>query len=131
MPPVRQRREHIGGRQHLEAMALEVEVRDHLQVQQAHQVGEHREGEARHDLLRDRGAADHVAPLQHQRVEPRLCEISTAGEPVVPAADHDRVVFFRHSIPQRRPASPPARGYMSESRGQAQRVVELEFRRMW
>jgi hypothetical protein len=36
----------------------------------------------------------------------------------MPAADHDRVVFFRHSIPQRA-APPPARRYKRVSRADA------------
>ena len=45
-----------------------------------------------HQLLGDRGAADEVPPLEDQRAQPRLGEVAGVDQPVVAAADHDRVV---------------------------------------
>ena len=44
------------------------------------------------ELLGDRRAADEVAALEDQRLEARLREVGAVDEPVVAAADDDRVV---------------------------------------
>ena len=92
-----ERAEEIVGGQDLEAELRELELADHLRVQQAHDVGEDREGEARHDLLGHGGAADDVAALEDERLQPRLGEVGAADQAVVPAADDDRVVDLRHA----------------------------------
>jgi hypothetical protein len=91
-----ERTEEVAGRQHLEAELGQLQFADHLGMQQAHDVGEDREGEAGHDLLRDRRAADHVAALQHQRLDPRLGQVGAAGQTVVATPDDDRVVALGH-----------------------------------
>jgi hypothetical protein len=51
-----------------------------------------RSAEARRELLGDAGAADDVAALEHQRPHPAAREVERGDEPVVPAADDDRIV---------------------------------------
>ena len=65
---VERRRHH----QRQEAVLDQVELVDDLRPQQAQRVGERREREAGHQLLGDRGAADQVALLEHQRAQPGL-----------------------------------------------------------
>ena len=76
-------------------MTRQVEVADDLGTEQAHDVGEDRELEAREDLLGDRRAADQVAALEHEHRSPGAREVRRGDEPVVPAADDDRVVPVR------------------------------------
>ena len=66
-------------------------------MQQAHQIAEDGELEAGHDLLRHRGAADHVPALEHERLQAGASEIGAAGQPVVAAPDDDGVVALRHA----------------------------------
>ena len=94
-----ERTEHVGGGQHLEAVAAEIEVGDHLRVQQAHQVAEHAEPEAGDDLLGDRGPADHVAALEHDGAQSRAREVAAAHESVVAATEDDGVVAVGHWNP--------------------------------
>ena len=84
---VERRRHH----QRQEAVLDQVELVDDLRPQQAQRVGERREREARHQLLGDRGAADEVVLLQHQRAQPGLAEVRRVGEAVVAATHDDRV----------------------------------------
>ena len=60
--------------------------------QQAHDVAEDREPEAREDLLGDGRAAEHVALLEDERLHPGAGEVGGADEAVVAATDDDRVV---------------------------------------
>ncbi len=92
---VRHRRERAVERQDLEAMPRQVELADDLRPQQRDHVRADRELEAREYLFRDRGAADHVPPLEHQHLAPRPRQVGGVDEPVVPAADDDHVVV-RH-----------------------------------
>src|SRR5690606_28164291 len=84
---------------HLEAELPQFELADDLRVKQAHDIGKDRELEARHDLVRDGGAAQNVAPLENERLEPRLCQIRATGQTVVSAANDDDVVIRRHNRP--------------------------------
>ena len=52
--------------------------------QQAQGVGERREREAGHELLGDRGAADEVALLEHQRAQAGLGEVAGVVSPLWP-----------------------------------------------
>ena len=89
---VRHRRERAVERQDLEAVPGQVELADDLGPQQRDDVGADRELEAREDLLGDRGAAEHVPPLEHEHLAPRAGEIGGVDEAVVAAADDDDVV---------------------------------------
>src|SRR5689334_5306501 len=91
------RRERAVERQDLEAVPRQVEVADDLGPQKRDDVGADREAEAGEDLLGHRGAAEHMAPLEHEDLLARAREIGGVNEPVVPAADHDDVVARAHS----------------------------------
>ena len=95
---VRHRRERAVERQQLHAVARQIELADDLRPQQRHDVRADRELEAGKDLFGDGGAAEHVPPLEHQHLPPRPRQIGGAGQPVVAAADDDRVVFQRTGI---------------------------------
>ena len=95
---VRQRQEVVEPALHdAQAVPREIEIGDHLRLQQRHRVRRDRIAEPRMELLGHRRAADHVAPFEHGDLQPRLGEISRADEAVVAAADQDRVaVVGRH-----------------------------------
>ena len=73
-------------------MLRQLEVPDDLRAEQADDVAEDREAEAREDLLGDGGAAEHVALLEDQCLQPGTGEIGRADETVVATTDDDRVV---------------------------------------
>jgi hypothetical protein len=50
---------------------------------------------ARKGLLRDAGAADDAAPLEHQDALPGAREVARGHQPVVAGADHDGVIARR------------------------------------
>ena len=77
-------------------MLAQLEVAHDLGVQQAHDVGEHREGKARNHFLRHRGSAQDVAALEHQRAQPGLRQVGAAGQSVVAATDDDHIVHLCH-----------------------------------
>ena len=56
------------------------------------------EAEAGHDLLGHRGAAEHVARLQDEGLQAGAGEVRRAHQPVVAAADDDRVVALGHVL---------------------------------
>ena len=91
---VERRRHH----QRQEAVLHEVELVDDLRPEQAQGVRERRELEPGHQLLGDRRAPDAVVLLEHQGAQPRLREVRRVGEPVVAAADDDRVVLVAHAF---------------------------------
>ena len=80
-------------------MFRKLELADDLGPQQRHDVGEHREAEPGDDLLGEGCAAEEVTTLEHQDLEPGSGEVGRVHQPVVAAADHDRVVPLRHSDP--------------------------------
>src|SRR5215470_6540922 len=47
-------------------------------------------------MLAHRISADHPAPLEHERVKPGPGEVSRGHQPVMPAADYDRIPLLRH-----------------------------------
>ena len=59
------------------------------------------------DLFGDGGAAEHVPALEHEHLASRAGQVGGAGQPVVPAADDDRVVTHRRNYLSAR--SPSAR----------------------
>ena len=93
-------------------MPRQLQIRDHLRIEQRHRVARHRIAEARMKLFRDRRAADDIAPLQHQHLQPGLSQIRRANEPVMAPADDDNVVQARLPPPSWPSAaqkqSPPA-----------------------
>ena len=106
LPPMPERRERAVERQDVEAVRGQVELADDLGPQQRHDVREDREPEAREDLLGHRRAAEHVAPLEDDGLQPRAREIGGADQAVVAAADHDRVVALAKA--REPPGSPHA-----------------------
>ena len=78
-------------------MPRQLELADDLRPQQAHDVGEDREAEAREHLLAPGRAADALAALEHQHLAPGTREVRGASEAVVSAADDDGVVSLHAS----------------------------------
>ena len=90
---VQHRGERAVERQDLEAVPRQVEVADDLRAEERDDVGADRVLEARIDLLGDRRAAEHVAPLEHEHLAPRAREIRRVHQAVVAAADDDDIVI--------------------------------------
>ena len=76
-----------------EPMIGEFQVRDDLRVEQADRVGRHRIAETGVEFLGHRGAADHLAALDHLHAQTFHREIGRAGETVMPGADDNDVCF--------------------------------------
>ena len=76
-----------------QAVIGQLQVGDDLRIEQAHGVGRDRIAEAGMKFLRHRGAADHLAALDHLHAQARHREIGRAGEAVMPRADDDDVGF--------------------------------------
>ena len=93
------RRQRAVERQQLHAVARQIEVADDLGPQQRHNVGSDGELEAGKNLFGDGGAAEHMTPLEHQHLASGARQIRRAGQAVVPAPDHDRVVTHRLNYP--------------------------------
>ena len=89
---VRHRRERAVERQDFEAVSRQIEVADDLRPQQRHDVRADRELEAGKDFFGDGGAAEHVAPLEHEDLPARAREVGGGGQPVVASADDDGVI---------------------------------------
>ena len=84
-----ERRRHEDGH---EAVLDEIEVLYDVRPQKAEGIREGREPEAGPQLLGDRGAADQVALFEDQGPEAPSSQVGAVHQPVVDAADHDRVV---------------------------------------
>ena len=84
-------------------MLRQLELADDLGAEQADDVARDAEPEAGEDLLGDRGAAEHVALLEDERLQAGPGEVGGADEPVVTAADDDRVVALCHVLLRRAP----------------------------
>jgi hypothetical protein len=87
----------------LQPVARQIKEAKNLRPQQRADIGAGRIGEAGIDLFRHRGAADLLAPFQHQDLQlvgavllPTLGEIGGAGEAIMAAADDDRVIALLH-----------------------------------
>ncbi len=92
----------IAGR-HLVAVAAQIELGDHELVEQPDDVGAGGDEEA---VVLERpldraGAAELLAPLQHEHRLAGPGQIGGRGEPVVPAADDDRVPIARGQLGDR------------------------------
>jgi hypothetical protein len=72
-------------------MIGQLEIGNDSGVEQADRVGRDRIAEAGVKFLRHRGAADHLAPVDHAHAQARAGEIGRAGEAVMPRADDDDV----------------------------------------
>ena len=93
---VRQRSEGALERQDGEPVTREVQFADDIRAHQADHVREHAVLEARKDLLGDGGASQQRPRFEHAYVEARAGQVGRVHEAVVPAADHDHVVFACH-----------------------------------
>ncbi len=100
-----QRREGAVQRQDVQAVLGQVEIADDLGSQQADHVAGDREAEARHDLLGDGGATQHVPALEHQGLHPGPRQVRGGDEPVVASTDDHRVVALRHATLQSGPGA--------------------------
>ena len=78
-------------RRHLEAVAGQPEIVDHLRAHHAGDVGGGRGAETRGDLLGDAGAADHVAPFEDAGAQAGARQQTGGHQAVVAAADDQRV----------------------------------------
>ena len=79
-------------------MPRQLQVADDLGPKQRDDVAEDGEPEAREDLLGDRGAAQHVALLEDERLQAGPREVGGADQAVVATADDDRVVRPGHPV---------------------------------
>jgi hypothetical protein len=75
-----------------QAALVEAHVAPDRAAQHAQHVGAAGAVEAGGELLGDAGAADDVAPLEHQRAHPRSRQVEGGDEAVVATADDDRAV---------------------------------------
>ena len=89
---VEHRRERAVERQNLEAVARQIQFADDLRAKQRHDVRTDREPEAGKHLFGDGGAAEDVPALDHQHLAPGSRQVRGGRQPVVPAADDDRVI---------------------------------------
>ena len=95
------------------AVALELELGDHHRVEQADDVGAGADHEALvgERALERAGAAELLAALEHEHRAAGPGEVGGGGEPVVAAADDDRVPVARGELgDRRRQADAPKRG---------------------
>ena len=72
-----------------QAVVPELQIVDHLALQQVADVGAGGDAEAREQLLGDAGSADEAAPFQHQHVSAGAGQVEGGHQAVVPAAHHD------------------------------------------
>ena len=89
------RRDRAEGRVERDRLVAEVaqpQLLDDLRLQHRDDVGGARDALARPHLLGHAGAAEDVAALEHAHAQARAREVGGGGEPVVAAADDDRVV---------------------------------------
>src|SRR5688500_10547027 len=89
---VRHRGERAVEWKNLEAVPCQIELADDLGPQQRHDIRADRKPEAGKYLFGDRGAAQHVAPFEDQHLPPDACQVGRGGQPVVAAANDDRVI---------------------------------------
>ena len=89
---VRHRRERAVERQQLHAVARQIELANDLGRSSETTYEQTENLKPGKHLFGDRRAAEHVPPLEHEHFPARARKIRRARQPVVPAADHDRVV---------------------------------------
>ena len=81
-----------------QAVIGELQVGDDLRIEQADGVGGHRIAEAGMEFLGHRGAADHLAALDHFHAQAGHREIGRAGEAVMARPDDDNVGLVHASF---------------------------------
>ena len=74
-----------------QAVIAQFQIGNDLRVEQADGVGRDRIAKARMEFLGHRGAADHLAALDHLHAQAGHREIGRASEAVMPRADDDNV----------------------------------------
>jgi len=68
-------------------MGVEIKIADDLRIEQGNRVGGNRIAEAWMKFLGHRGATCDVAAFQNGDLQPGFCEIGSADESIVAAAD--------------------------------------------
>ena len=76
---------------HRQALLGELQVGDHLRIEQADGIGRDRVAEAGTKLLRHGGAADHLAPFDHGHAQAFPGQIGRAGQAIMSGPDDDDV----------------------------------------
>ena len=108
-PAVRRDRGEGGvERDRLVAEVAQPQVLDDLRLQHRDDVGGARDALARPHLLGHAGAAEDVAALEHAHAQAGARQVGRGGQPVVPAADDDRVEALRRSSRSSRDRHPLA-----------------------
>jgi hypothetical protein len=77
-------------------MRMQLQVVDHLRLQQRHRVRRHRVAEAGMELLGDRGTAENATTFQHQHLLSGARQIGRADQAVVAATNDDRIPGHQH-----------------------------------
>ena len=80
---------------HPEAVSRQIEVPDHLGIQQRDRVSGDRIAEPRMEFLGDRRPTHDRAPLEHRDLDAGGREVSGAHQSIVAAPDDDRVARRR------------------------------------
>src|SRR5882672_4993850 len=89
---IRHRREGAVQRKNLQLVSRQIELANNLGPKEGYDVGTNRELETGKNFLCYRGAAQHVASLEHQHTFTCACKISGIHQTVVPATNDDDVV---------------------------------------
>src|SRR5688500_3201957 len=89
---VRHRGERAVEWKDLEAAACQIELADDLGPEQRHDVRADGKPEAGKYFFGDRGAAQYVTPFENQHLPPGARQVGRGGQPVVAAANDDRVI---------------------------------------
>jgi hypothetical protein len=106
--------EIVGLSEHdLEAMPFELEVPDHLRIEQADRVAGRRVPEARQEFVGHRGAADIARRFQDGDPHALLRQIISASQAIVTRANHDRIEI--HHSPGLVKSRPIVTGLVSSS----------------
>src|SRR5262249_53072580 len=91
--PARHGRKGAIKRQDLKAVARQIEVANDLRPEKRNHVGTDRKLETGKDFFRHSGAAHHVTSLTDKHFLPSARKISSVVQAIMPAADHDYIVF--------------------------------------
>src|SRR5438270_13773396 len=86
-------------------MLRQFHIAHNLWLQRPSGVGQGRAAEAGIELLGDRGPANQLAALQHQRLESRFGQIEGSDQAVVASTDDDYVAHTPASLPLRKRVS--------------------------
>src|SRR5437764_2619300 len=79
-------------------MTLKLHVAINVVADRSHGVRKGRAAEAGSDLFGSGATADDAATLQYQRLEPRLSEIKSGDQTVVPTTDNNDFLLFAHGL---------------------------------